>query len=360
MKRIFLSALLCTMGLGFATAQVKYCVKANGLEESKTLYLLNMENQTTLGSTVVKNGEVLFEGEVADSAVAALSYEQNARQPIAMFILDGSPVSLTDGVVDGSALNLRFAEYYKQQDDLRKQAEALLGEYKALYQSLGGKVPAERVQDFQGRYENIAHEDDALTQRLLDENKDNLIPLLTLLYDAEGLGAERVSAYLKEYKYANRPSLQPVRDMLAKEAIKLPGATVVNFSMNDLKDNLVNLTDWVGKGNYVLVDFWASWCGPCRQEMPNVKADYERFHPKGFEIVGVSLDNGKAAWEKAVKDLGVTWPQMSDLKGWKSEGAAIYNIRAIPATILFDPEGKVVACGLRGQALTKKLEEIYE
>ena len=93
-------------------------------------------------------------------------------------------------------------------------------------------------------------------------------------------------------------------------------------------------------------------------QMPNVLAAYERFHERGFDILGLSLDNNREAWLKAVADLGMTWPQLSDLKGWKSLAAQMYNVRAIPFTLLFDPEGKVIDTNLRGEALSKKLEEL--
>ena len=143
------------------------------------------------------------------------------------------------------------------------------------------------------------------------------------------------------------------------EARKAQGVMFKDVEMKNLAGETVRLSRWVGRGNYVLVDFWASWCGPCRMEMPNVKEAYAKFHPKGFEIVGISLDNKQEAWEKGVTDLGITWPQMSDLQGWKCVGASLYNIRSIPATILFAPDGTVVEAGLRGEALSQKLAEIY-
>ena len=114
------------------------------------------------------------------------------------------------------------------------------------------------------------------------------------------------------------------------------------------------------RGKYVLIDFWASWCGPCRRENPNVVKMYNQYKDKGFEIFGVSFDQSKEKWVKAIADDKLTWPHVSDLKGWESAAAGLYNITAIPHTILIDPQGKIVAKNLRGAALEAKLAEVLK
>jgi len=113
------------------------------------------------------------------------------------------------------------------------------------------------------------------------------------------------------------------------------------------------------RGKIVLIDFWASWCGPCRKENPNVVRVYNRYRDKGFEIYGVSLDNNKNRWISAIKQDKIDWVQVSDLKAWKSEAAQLYNIRSIPFTYLLDREGKIIAKGLRGRTLESRLEKIF-
>lgn len=113
------------------------------------------------------------------------------------------------------------------------------------------------------------------------------------------------------------------------------------------------------KGKYVLIDFWASWCGPCRRENPNVKRLYDKYAGKNFEILSVSLDNSSDRWKQAIEKDGMNWLHVSDLKKWDSAAAADYGVRSIPFTVLVDPEGKIVATKLRGQGLQNKLEELF-
>ncbi len=114
------------------------------------------------------------------------------------------------------------------------------------------------------------------------------------------------------------------------------------------------------RGKVVLIDFWASWCAPCRKELPNVKRCYEKYKNKGFEILGVSLDKDRSAWLEAISTEGLTWPQVSDLKYWQSEACQIYAIQSIPYTVLIDKEGKIIATDLRGADLDKKLAEVLK
>ena len=152
-----------------------------------------------------------------------------------------------------------------------------------------------------------------------------------------------------------------VFDSETNKEIDMAAATGINSKFVDLglpgpQGQTVWVGDYVGQNKLVLIDFWASWCGPCIRELPNVVKAYERFHDKGLEIVGVSLDKDKASWLAAIEQTGQKWPQMSDLKGWDCAGAQIYGIQSIPANVLIDDHGKIVARDLRGDALLKEVE----
>ncbi|HEY3403807.1 MAG TPA: TlpA disulfide reductase family protein [Ohtaekwangia sp.] len=136
------------------------------------------------------------------------------------------------------------------------------------------------------------------------------------------------------------------------------GQPAPEISLPDTTGNVVKLSSMRGK--YVLVDFWAKWCGPCRQENPNVVKAYHKFKDKGFTVFGVSLDRNKKDWIQAIKQDGLTWTHVSDLKYWQSEAAKTYNITGIPFSVLLDPDGKIIAKNLRGKALDDKLAEVLK
>lgn len=163
--------------------------------------------------------------------------------------------------------------------------------------------------------------------------------------------------FVKKYKVTAPSAAQSIERMIAGEKAFMVGAEAPDFTQETPEGEALSLSDL--KGKVVLVDFWASWCGPCRRENPNVVKMYDRYKDEGFEILGVSLDKQKARWVQAIEKDKLTWKHVSDLKGWQNEVAQLYGVRSIPSTILLDAEGKVIAKNLRGPQLEAKLREVF-
>ncbi len=185
--------------------------------------------------------------------------------------------------------------------------------------------------------------------------------------DSEIINEERQKALITDLlkKFPGNSTINSIKAITDNVAQQQPaqgsglmGQTAPEISMNSIDGSKISLSDY--KGKYVLVDFWASWCGPCRGENPNVVAAYNKFKNKNFDILGVSLDENKDAWEAAVKADGLTWKHISDLKRWQSPVVETYQIRGIPFNVLVDPNGKIIAYDLRGEALHNKLNEVLK
>lgn len=350
---------------GLASAQINYktTFKTDQTDITK-VYLRSFDTGAILDSAVCEGGQATFEGKIEKPGFASFTSGPKTRA-LVMFILDEVPSVVSHGngnkLEEGSAQNHKLFAAEQEVNILPKdKTRKLQNKLKELQAQYEQNLPDSVLQPLQEEYDRIwADAGDAL-KKAVEDNKDNLVAAAYLGQCIDFFGADYVKSFLASYPYKDTGILNSTKQFLTAVERKTPGTMFTDFTMNDMEGTPRKLSDYVGKGNYVMVDFWASWCGPCRAEMPNVKKAYEQFHPKGFEIVGVSLDNNKAAWQKATEQLGITWPQLSDLKGWDCEAGSLYGIRGIPATILFGPDGKVVDTDLRSEALQKKLEEIYK
>ena len=197
--------------------------------------------------------------------------------------------------------------------------------------------------------------------RIVRENPDNMIPVFFIKDLAYGMEFDELREVCNPRNaYYSHPSMELPKKLLASLEKRAPGKMYTDMTLDDMEGHQHQLSEWVGHGQYVMIDFWASWCGPCRQEMPNVVANYAKYHDAGFEIVGISFDQKADAWREAVGQMGMKWPQLSDLKGWQAAAAGVYGVNSIPASILVDGTGKIVDLNLRGEKLGARLREIYD
>jgi len=257
--------------------------------------------------------------------------------------------------ISGSRETEIFNIFLKELSSLQQK----MNKYKQEYQtaaSKGNQQDMDRIQaDFQASSDNMI----VYTKNFIRENNSSVVaPFILYNQLASSLDykqlkelTDTLSPELKDSEYMSK-----LDEILNKKAKTALGAVATDFTMKDTEGNDFTLSSLRGK--YVLIDFWASWCSPCRSENPNVVKAYNSYKDKGFDIVGVSLDKDKAAWIKAIKDDNLTWHHVSDLKFWNNVVARTYGVQSIPYNLLLDKEGKILAVNMRGESLIKKLKEV--
>lgn len=365
MKQIILSASLLLAATACwaqdATNNVAFKISGTCSSEVKKVYVTDhADRRKAIDSTEVKNGKFMIQGEAPKDAFLTLAADKALT-----FINDGEPVTVDMEAMSltGSALNTKLNGYEKQDNELSQEMMPFIEKYNA---AVKDNKDQEHLQACYKQLlkdiEPIDEKKTALSLSIIKENSDNIIPAIYLIRVVYSCDYDELKELFKpEYAYMQHPMAAPAKkqfDQMTKK-MAIIGTQFKDLEMNDTEGKPHKLSEYCGKGNYVLIDFWASWCGPCRGEMPNVKANYEKYHGKGFEIVGLSFDNKEDAWKKGIEDLGMTWINLSDLKGWQSAASSLYNIKAIPSSLLIDPQGKVIALDLRGEKLGEKLKEIY-
>lgn len=349
----------CALCMSFmASAQVSYTIKGtvNGMD-GKKVYLNDAENdRAVMDSATVSNNAFTFKGTQPKACFASVSVGRI-----------GTTVILEDGTINVSLNNPRKATGSPTNDILdacNEKINSFNDEFRALRKQASElkEDQKDEMAALEKKWEEISNKQTAVVKECINQNLNNIVSAYLLRMNESSLSSEEVAKILADASPAMKENGFAKAVIEHQVAVKRSevGQKFTDFTMKDVNDKEVSLSDYIGKGKYVLIDFWASWCGPCRGEMPHVKAAYEKFASKGFEIVGVSLDSKKEAWLKGISDLGITWPQMSDLKGWQCEGAKIYGVRGIPATLLVDPNGVIIGKNLRGDDIEKKLNEVLK
>jgi peroxiredoxin len=369
MKRIMLFICAACAVLS-ASASVKYSLtgKVPATMNGQKVYLsiISKQTRTPQDSAVVANGTFKFVGTVNSADVAIGYFKAKAKISSFKAVLGEGPVTVDltgdKAVLKGGPLNKALQDYDESMGAVKKKpVYANLNELITEYRD--AKTTADRKKEIENLYDKYDNECGVIFKQQLEKNLNNVVGgFLFAVYGQNYLEEKEMSSYLDKAgkNFKDYPLVQSMTAQINAAKLRSIGHKYTDFEMADVNGKMHHLSEYIGAGKYTMVDFWASWCGPCRAEMPNVKAAYEKFHSKGFEIVGISLDQKKEAWTKAIADLGITWAQLSDLQGWKNAGAQKYGVNAIPCTLLIGPDGTIIASNLRGDALSNKLAELLK
>lgn len=352
MKKILFIA-LCLPLFAVAQSKTKGAKKAksfqisgaiSGFPDSTLVDFMNGSNGTPISSTYIKDGKFSFTGTMEVPEFRLLSFEKNQQQMIPIF-LDNSNVTVTGSrdawdniVIKGSGSHDDFVAF-----------STIFKPYEHLFNP-----------NAQGSDEENKAASEAL-ENFVKKNKGSYITPIAIIrnYQLNEDGEKMAELYGMLKPEVKETAFGKYIEGQLGDVNRFPiGKPMEDFSQADTSGKQIKLSDF--KGKYVLVDFWASWCGPCRVENPNVVKVFEKYKDKNFTVFGVSLDKSRDPWIAAIYKDHLTWPHVSDLKGWNNEVAVKFHITSIPQNLLLDPNGNVIAKNLRGEALAAKLASILD
>jgi peroxiredoxin len=371
MKKLFVVFMLATV-FGCQDEHDGYSISGNieGVEDGKMVYVSRLEanNQPTIIDSVAINNES-FSLKLKDVDQPALSFLtiQDLNGNV-LYIAENEPIdfdikkdNLRDSEIYGGRENETFTQYLEHLKSLNEKVMELRKEMQQ--QMASGNSTPEAMVNFREKEEAIKADDLEVKKRMVKENPDAYVSAL-IITDMQSVGA--TSAELREYydMLADDVKRTPMAAMLKTNLDKVSaveiGSQAPKFSGPNPDGEEIALEDAMGK--VTLIDFWAAWCRPCRVENPNIVKVYEKYHDKGFNVIGISLDreNQRDRWLQAIKDDNLTWTQISNLQFWDEPIAQLYGVRAIPAAFILDENGVIVAKNVRGEALEKTVKKLLE
>jgi peroxiredoxin len=347
-------------------AQEQYVIKGNFEQKKKPtmVYLADAENASIIDSVLMKNGIFELKGKTASPKQVALYFyyaEPGYKYDNLFFYLEKGNIfingkdSAYNAKVKGAQVNADYEKY-------TAVIAPLLHEFDTT--QIYTTDSAERERQFEANIDLFRQRMEKLQVQFIQDNPNTIVSFDIIKdilrrdnFDVKK--AETLFALLSTPLKNSEKGKAFVLEIEKNKRVGI-GATAPEFALPDSSGKVFKLADF--KGKYVLVDFWASWCGPCRHENPYVVEAYQKFKDKNFTIIGISLDAEwtRAAWVKAIVSDKLTWTQLSDLKGWDSDVAHLYMVRAIPSNFLISPDGVIIAKDLREEALDLKLEEVLK
>ena len=330
----------------------------------------SQKNPEVMDTADIKKGVFTFSAKSTEEGLYRLRMEKMNAGFI--FINDQPTINFTADIND---VSLEGPKFNTPANRLLKNLIISINTKTSALQASNQKAEAFKVQQNDSLFALENNKLNALMEdyhqfiiRYIDTCSNPVVTMFALGYTREidpALLSKTVSGLTKRFpKHSgiasivtqyNQMMAQISQPKPATNEIPVVGSMAPDISMNDVNEQPFSLSKL--KGKYVLVDFWASWCGPCRGENPNIVAAYQKYKSKNFTVLGVSLDEDKAAWLKAIKDDQLTWKHISDLKGWGNAAVPLYGFDGIPYNVLIDPQGKIIATGLRENALQEFLEK---
>ena len=362
MKRIIYLFVLIAF-IAACNNEPHYTVKGeiDGSDSVTFLIQKREEGRTvTIDSALSKKGSFSMTGSVEYPELVQL-VAKDRRYRIS-FYLENTKISITGKLdslynadITGSKTHDEYKAYLESNKELSQKYSAIYQDYQVARQT----NDTAKISSIEKEAEEIQNEMTRLQKDFVRNNPSSYVApsiLRNLSYDMEAVEIEAAINAMD----TNVAKIPIVRDLMARviamKAVSI-GQKAPDFTLNNVDGKPVSLSSKVG-AKLLLIDFWAAWCGPCRQENPNVVKVYNQFHKKGFDIFGVSLDQTKEEWVKAISDDKLAWTHVSDLQYWSSAAAKLYAVNAIPANFLLDETGTIIARNLRGQALYDKVNEV--